>query len=258
MHRALLRATFGLYLVAYVLAHPHHDKLTEEEANKPVDTILWIHIFLQAMVWGVMFPLGMVLGITRSRWHVPLQVSSSWIWWGSASEFHIFLTGNWLRAHGCWLYPWPLSQRTAFPIFCPWKFCKYSFHSNHLPAGAWHLPKTAHPRKVNTAIFRCRSWDYWENISNTGMDSNIIWHHSVPGVLPRRGTRSVCNWCKSWDITLPWIQVNASHITSWEAALSHTQSSWRSFCWWVNNGCVEVDEVQSYSIRVLLLLGYVL
>ena len=77
MHYALLRASFFLYLVTYVLAHPHHDNLTEEEANKPVDTILWIHIFLQATVWGVMFPLGMVLGITRSRWHVPLQVSSS-------------------------------------------------------------------------------------------------------------------------------------------------------------------------------------
>ena len=81
MHRALSRATFGLYLVAYVLAHPHHNELTEEEANNPVDSILWIHIFLQAMVWGVMFPLGMVLGITRSRWHVPLQVSSSCTGW---------------------------------------------------------------------------------------------------------------------------------------------------------------------------------
>ncbi|KIM44448.1 hypothetical protein M413DRAFT_442429 [Hebeloma cylindrosporum] len=75
MHRPFLRAIFGVYLVAYVLAHPHHDALTEEEANKPVDNILWIHIFLQATVWGVMFPIGMVLGITRSRWHVPLQAT---------------------------------------------------------------------------------------------------------------------------------------------------------------------------------------
>ncbi|TDL22247.1 hypothetical protein BD410DRAFT_788981 [Rickenella mellea] len=28
---------------------------------------------VQAAVWGVLFPVGMVLGITRSRWHVPLQ-----------------------------------------------------------------------------------------------------------------------------------------------------------------------------------------
>ena len=57
-----------------VLAHKHHDELTEEEANAPVDAVLWIHMSLQAAVWGVLFPVGMVLGITRSRWHVPLQV----------------------------------------------------------------------------------------------------------------------------------------------------------------------------------------
>lgn len=57
-------------------AHEHHDELTEEQANAPVDAILWIHMFLQATVWGILFPVGMVLGLSRSRWHVPLQVNS--------------------------------------------------------------------------------------------------------------------------------------------------------------------------------------
>jgi len=56
------------------LAHDHHDEISEEDANAPVDAILWIHIFLQAVVWGFIFPVGMVLGLSRSRWHVPLQV----------------------------------------------------------------------------------------------------------------------------------------------------------------------------------------
>ncbi|KAJ3717754.1 hypothetical protein C8R42DRAFT_676524 [Lentinula raphanica] len=56
-----------------VAAHSHADKLDEENAAKPVDSILWIHIFLQALIWGILFPAGMVFGITRSRWHVPLQ-----------------------------------------------------------------------------------------------------------------------------------------------------------------------------------------
>ncbi|KAJ7886002.1 hypothetical protein B0H13DRAFT_2044511 [Mycena leptocephala] len=64
---------FLLASVDLARGHEHHDELTEAEANKPTDTILWIHIFLQAAVWGVLFPIGMVLGITRSRWHVPLQ-----------------------------------------------------------------------------------------------------------------------------------------------------------------------------------------
>jgi hypothetical protein len=65
---------FLLSLVLSAVAHKHHEQLTDEQANAPVDAILWIHMFLQATVWGVLFPVGMVLGITRSRWHVPLQV----------------------------------------------------------------------------------------------------------------------------------------------------------------------------------------
>ena len=63
-----------LSLIQLTLAHSHSDVLTEEEVNSPIDAILWIHIFVQAAVWGVIFPIGMALGLTRSRWHVPLQV----------------------------------------------------------------------------------------------------------------------------------------------------------------------------------------
>ncbi|EMD39097.1 hypothetical protein CERSUDRAFT_112790 [Gelatoporia subvermispora B] len=62
-----------LALILPVLAHEHHNELTEEQTNAPVDSILWIHMTLQALVWGVLFPIGMVLGLSRSRWHVPLQ-----------------------------------------------------------------------------------------------------------------------------------------------------------------------------------------
>ncbi|KDR80788.1 hypothetical protein GALMADRAFT_135897 [Galerina marginata CBS 339.88] len=71
----VLRVAFLACIIAKVLAHEHHNELTEEEANAPVDAILWIHMFFQAIVWGVVFPIGMVLGITRSRWHVPLQLT---------------------------------------------------------------------------------------------------------------------------------------------------------------------------------------
>ncbi|KAG1874411.1 hypothetical protein F4604DRAFT_1764626 [Suillus subluteus] len=61
-------------LVVPVLAHEHHgEDLTEEQLHAPVDAILWIHIALQAIVWGFIFPVGMVLGLTRSKWHVPVQ-----------------------------------------------------------------------------------------------------------------------------------------------------------------------------------------
>lgn len=75
--RNLLTVGTFLILASEVLAHAHHNELTEEELNAPVDTILWLHMALQAAIWGVLFPVGMVLGISRSRWHVPLQVCIS-------------------------------------------------------------------------------------------------------------------------------------------------------------------------------------
>lgn len=57
-------------------AHEHHD-VSEEQLHAPIDAILYLHMGLQALVWGVLFPIGMVFGLTRSRWHVHLQVSLS-------------------------------------------------------------------------------------------------------------------------------------------------------------------------------------
>ncbi|KIY63328.1 hypothetical protein CYLTODRAFT_360148 [Cylindrobasidium torrendii FP15055 ss-10] len=68
-----LSALVALCLATTALAHGHHDELTDEQKSAPIDAILWIHMALQAFVWGMLFPLGMVLGITRSRWHVPIQ-----------------------------------------------------------------------------------------------------------------------------------------------------------------------------------------
>ncbi|KAI0117847.1 hypothetical protein GGR51DRAFT_500286 [Nemania sp. FL0031] len=59
------------------LGHDHDSSHIEDGqaiSVEPIDTTLWIHIFIQMAAWGVIFPLGMVLGIVKSRWHVPLQV----------------------------------------------------------------------------------------------------------------------------------------------------------------------------------------
>ncbi|KAI9510563.1 hypothetical protein F5148DRAFT_566738 [Russula earlei] len=77
------------FLLAFRTAHAHnHSVLTQEEATAPIDTILWIHIFLQAAVWGILFPIGMVFGMSRSRWHVPLQIT------GIALTFGGYLLGH--------------------------------------------------------------------------------------------------------------------------------------------------------------------
>ncbi|KAK3370013.1 hypothetical protein B0H63DRAFT_305544 [Podospora didyma] len=51
----------------------------EAVSKDPIDAILWAHIFVQMLAFGIMFPLGMVLGIVKSRWHVPLQIVATLI-----------------------------------------------------------------------------------------------------------------------------------------------------------------------------------
>jgi hypothetical protein len=47
-------------------AHEHHmNKIKEGEAisDDPIDSILWTHILIQSLAWGIIFPTGMVLGV---------------------------------------------------------------------------------------------------------------------------------------------------------------------------------------------------
>ncbi|KZV99235.1 hypothetical protein EXIGLDRAFT_699275 [Exidia glandulosa HHB12029] len=73
--RMLPRTVVVLSLLALSHAHDHHE-VSEADRNAPVDNVLWLHIALQTTLWGLLWPLGMVLGITRSRWHVPLQATN--------------------------------------------------------------------------------------------------------------------------------------------------------------------------------------
>ncbi|GAA5946835.1 hypothetical protein JCM3775_001727 [Rhodotorula graminis] len=61
-----------------VHAHEHHDvDVGPYEHNfvneEPLDSVIKWHIAIQVFCWGILFPAGMVLGITRSRFHAPLQ-----------------------------------------------------------------------------------------------------------------------------------------------------------------------------------------
>ncbi|GAB7343795.1 hypothetical protein MBLNU457_1766t3 [Dothideomycetes sp. NU457] len=68
-------ATIALFS-AQVAAHGDHSHIEEGEviSAEPIDSILWVHIIIQIAAWGIVFPTGMVLGIVKSRWHVPCQI----------------------------------------------------------------------------------------------------------------------------------------------------------------------------------------
>lgn len=77
----MLRYIPAALLPALVVAHNSN---TSEElppgeyfSSDPIDATLWIHIFVMLASFGVIFPLGMVLGLVRSKWHVPVQVAGT-------------------------------------------------------------------------------------------------------------------------------------------------------------------------------------
>lgn len=59
--------------------HGHDAHLIESPENQqaPIDTILRLHIVFETITWGFIFPLGMILGLSRSRYHVPMQVTAT-------------------------------------------------------------------------------------------------------------------------------------------------------------------------------------
>ncbi|WVQ71786.1 hypothetical protein IAR50_001327 [Cryptococcus sp. DSM 104548] len=68
----------SLYLLAlavsaqYASAHEHHN-VTEIDTSVPYDARIYIHMSLQSFLWTIAFPIGMVLGLSKSKYHVPLQ-----------------------------------------------------------------------------------------------------------------------------------------------------------------------------------------
>ncbi|KAH8702583.1 putative integral membrane protein [Talaromyces proteolyticus] len=70
------RFFLATFLAIQVSAHGGHEAVPEGEAisGDPIDSTLWLHMIIMGVAFGIIFPFGMVLGIIRSRWHVPVQV----------------------------------------------------------------------------------------------------------------------------------------------------------------------------------------
>ncbi|KAF2773491.1 hypothetical protein EJ03DRAFT_285531 [Teratosphaeria nubilosa] len=79
--RPTMLPLFGVLLAfaGRTIAHGDHSHIEEGEviSGEPMDSILWTHILIQSLAWGIMFPTGMVLGLVRSRWHVPTQIAAT-------------------------------------------------------------------------------------------------------------------------------------------------------------------------------------
>jgi Protein of unknown function (Ytp1)/Domain of unknown function (DUF2427) len=58
---------------------PRHEHAELPEGDytsaEPIDGILWAHILIMAVVFGVIFPIGLVCGLAKHRLHVPIQIT---------------------------------------------------------------------------------------------------------------------------------------------------------------------------------------
>ncbi|KAF3938688.1 hypothetical protein ABW19_dt0207926 [Dactylella cylindrospora] len=91
-----------LVLVKPSTAHDHSNDAIPEGSHtspEPIDAVLWLHILCMISSFGILYPVGMVLGIVRNRFHVPVQILSTCIailgWFlGHAHRGRRFEEGN--------------------------------------------------------------------------------------------------------------------------------------------------------------------
>ncbi|KAF9466205.1 hypothetical protein BDZ94DRAFT_252633 [Collybia nuda] len=234
-------------LLQVAVAHPHHDKLTEEQANAPTDAILWIHILLQGAVWGVLFPVGMVLGITRSRWHVPLQstglaLSIAGYFLGHAHKGRMFLPSV-HGSFGSFLFL-PIVGQILLGIYLklhihektlrPWAVVAHGVLGKAYPVLGW----TQMLFGVLTYRGYCRGGGLGQCLAHYIMGSGFIAYASIMAIIllvgegwVRRSGRSP-EWWDSWVIML-WGIVNTfteHRGTTW--SVKDMQHTILGVLWW--------------------------
>ncbi|ORY87128.1 hypothetical protein BCR37DRAFT_340424, partial [Protomyces lactucae-debilis] len=92
----------ALLLISAVAAHEHHTHQISPDAvisDKPIDAKLWMHIILMLLSFGIFFPLGVALGVAKSRWHVPVQILSTGLAAFGIVLAHTPRTGRQFRAN---------------------------------------------------------------------------------------------------------------------------------------------------------------
>ncbi|KAI0730834.1 hypothetical protein C8Q76DRAFT_716360 [Earliella scabrosa] len=236
-----------LVLAGSVLAHEHHNEISEEEQKAPVDTILWLHIFLQAAVWGILFPTGMVLGLSRSRWHVPLQsvgflLTAGGYVLGHSHGGRAFLAG----AHGKManIMLAPIALQLFLGIYLklhiheetirPWAVKLHGAVGKAYPILGWVQ------MLFGAIAFRgyCRGGNLGQCLAHYIMGSGFIAYGTIMAILllvgeawVRRSGRSP-DWWDSWVIML-WGIVNTfteHHGSSW--SVKDMQHTIMGVLWW--------------------------
>ncbi|KAI0297478.1 hypothetical protein B0F90DRAFT_1634350 [Multifurca ochricompacta] len=243
----LLSLAFATFTLATaVRAHEHDGDISEEEANAPVDSILWLHILLQAVVWGILFPIGMVFGLSRSRWHVPLQIAGIVLTLGGYVLGHahggrLFLPS----AHGMFanILLVPLATQLALGVYLklhihertlrPWAVRAHGIVGKSYPILGW----TQILFGVITFRGYCRNGALPQCLAHYIMGSGFIAYGVILAILllvgeawVRRSGRSP-DWWDSWVILLWVLNTFTEHRGSvW--SVKDMQHTILGILWW--------------------------
>lgn len=58
--------------------HEHHELPDGQHAtDDPLGFVMYLHIFAMGLAFGILYPVGMIFGLARSKWHVPTQITAS-------------------------------------------------------------------------------------------------------------------------------------------------------------------------------------
>ncbi|KAJ1916897.1 hypothetical protein IWQ60_007945 [Tieghemiomyces parasiticus] len=63
----------SLLLATGAQAHEGHHHNANMSFSSDIDTRLWLHVVFMGLAYGVLFPVGTVLGLVKHRFHVPVQ-----------------------------------------------------------------------------------------------------------------------------------------------------------------------------------------
>lgn len=78
-----------------------------------------------------------------------------------------------------WLHSWSFTQRPRISSIKSRKICFDTLYPYDLSTPLGHLLEATHSRKVYTTLCRHLPWNYWQNISYIGLDTNGIWLHNA-------------------------------------------------------------------------------
>ncbi|KAJ1764787.1 hypothetical protein LPJ77_005071 [Coemansia sp. RSA 2523] len=56
-------------------AHDHHGANLNLDPGEPIGGAMKMHIILMTVSFGILFPIGLVMGLKKHRWHVPVQAT---------------------------------------------------------------------------------------------------------------------------------------------------------------------------------------